>query len=644
MTVRRLALVLLAVTWAGSAGSAQSARTQTRFRTGVDIVRLDVSVLDAHRRPVRGLAAEDFTVLEDGQLRPIVTFAAVDLPDADEPTAGWQRDVASDVATNQASAQRLVVIVMDDGLTQGDPANSVTARQVARSVIDRLGPNDLAAVVFTFVGRSQNFTRDRRLLRAAADSFVPKSPIVAGPYSAASSTSTTAASNAVNPMDAASRAAIAGGTPLGCTLGDGQNCLNATLRNVARALADAPIGRKSVVLISSGVPEVPESQEAIGDVQDTLRTLQLANVIVYPFDPTGLTAAGLVGARFDSLRTLAEETGGRATLATNAPASHVPQVFVENGSYYLLGIQPATAAEDGRFRRIRVNVRTPGAEVRTREGYYAPGGSRPRSGKPAVETTRLDAAFNAAVPSGTLPIGLALAPFAQPGSKDAAVVVTVAVRRPVTDAASVEKLDLRMAAFDSAVRRRAGLRETIEITLRPHVSGERRFEFQSKLALRPGRYEIHVAAEVPTDAGGVVAQIDVPDFPRLALSLSGLVLGWPERDASGTLRDLLPVLPTTTRAFVVGQQVAAFLRIYQGSSDTPQPVRVRTRIVDAADRREYEQVAEIDAARFRPARSADFRLDLPLASLGEGEHLLTIDVSRGTTSERRDVRFAVKRR
>ena len=41
---------------------------QVTFRTGVDLVDVDVSVLDEHRQPVRGLTAGDFTVLEDGKL------------------------------------------------------------------------------------------------------------------------------------------------------------------------------------------------------------------------------------------------------------------------------------------------------------------------------------------------------------------------------------------------------------------------------------------------------------------------------------------------------------------------------------------------------------------------------------------------
>ena len=36
------------------------------FRSGVDIVRLDVSVLDKNRRPVRDLTRDDITILVDG--------------------------------------------------------------------------------------------------------------------------------------------------------------------------------------------------------------------------------------------------------------------------------------------------------------------------------------------------------------------------------------------------------------------------------------------------------------------------------------------------------------------------------------------------------------------------------------------------
>jgi VWFA-related protein len=634
MMLRRIGLVLIAAACVRLTGSAHSESPQARFRTAVDLVRLDVSVLDRDRRPVRGLTAEDFVVLEDRQPQSIAAFWAVDGPDASVPAHGWLRDVASDVTTNQLDVQRIVVILMDDGMTESDPGTARAARRIAEAVIDRLGPNDLAAVVFTLQGRSQNFTRDRRQLLAAAETFVPKSPAAPNPFNAASYFST-------NP-------AMAPQPPVACSYAPGRNCLTETLQAVASVLEDTPVGRKTIVLISSGVPYQFSlgNLEAAGDLdalRRTFRSLQLANVNVYPFDPTGLTAAGMLGSRFDSLRMLAENTGGRPTLATNTPWEHVSQVFIENTSYYLLGIRPSNPEADGRFRRLTVKVRRPDVEVRTRAGYYAPRGLRQRPGALAAPTTGLDKAFAAALPSGSLPLSVTLAPFALPNRKEAVIAITVGVRRPVADEVSVEKLEVRAAAFDNGFKQRATHRQTVELTLRPNVAGERRVDIQSRLTVRPGRYEVRVAAEAAQIAGGVFMQIDVPDLWKPRLSVSGLVLGRPQRPGSDVLADLIPVVPTAARVFPPTLPVTAFLRVYQGGKDPARPIEVRARIVDAANRPAFEETGELGAALFGTARAADYRLELPLARLGGGEHLLTIEATDARATVRRDVRFTVER-
>ena len=130
--MRRIA-ACLAVSTACVAHLALSAQstpppTQPIFRAGVDVVRLDVSVLDKNRRPIRGLTTADFTVLEDGKPQPIVAFSAVDIPGAVDPPALWMRDVGSDVATNELDTRRVVVIVMDDGMTDSSPTTAKTAK------------------------------------------------------------------------------------------------------------------------------------------------------------------------------------------------------------------------------------------------------------------------------------------------------------------------------------------------------------------------------------------------------------------------------------------------------------------------------------------------------------------------------------
>ena len=85
---------------------AQSPPQRPLFRGGTDLVQVDVSVLDGKRRPVRGLTAEDFSILEDGQPREIQAFTEVYLPDrVRAQDAACMRVVPSDVATNQTAQE-----------------------------------------------------------------------------------------------------------------------------------------------------------------------------------------------------------------------------------------------------------------------------------------------------------------------------------------------------------------------------------------------------------------------------------------------------------------------------------------------------------------------------------------------------------
>jgi len=61
------------------------------FKSKIEIVQLDVSVLDKHRQPVRGLTERDFSILEDGKPQKIVGFSAFDMEDRAPPATGWMR-------------------------------------------------------------------------------------------------------------------------------------------------------------------------------------------------------------------------------------------------------------------------------------------------------------------------------------------------------------------------------------------------------------------------------------------------------------------------------------------------------------------------------------------------------------------------
>ena len=132
-----------------------------------------MSVLDQNRRPVKGLGPADFTVLENGVAQAISAFSAVDIPDPEPPKAGWMRDVAPDVRTNEdLRERRLFLIIIDDAATELWPLVTKNVRESALRVIDKLHPADLAAVVFTRNNKhSQDFTADRGRLRSAIETF-----------------------------------------------------------------------------------------------------------------------------------------------------------------------------------------------------------------------------------------------------------------------------------------------------------------------------------------------------------------------------------------------------------------------------------------------------------------------------------------
>ena len=183
MSRTALALVIALGAWVLS-GDAQGqpsnpsgragAQGQARFRASVDLVEVDVTVLDQNRQPLRGLTPADFTVFEDRQPQAIVNFSEVDVPQPVEPPAVWMREVSPDVKTNSAKDRRLFVIVMDDAMTRPDPRVSTNMKQAGHNIVDRFGPSDLAAVIFTLDDRkSQDFTNDRVKLSAAVDRFSP---------------------------------------------------------------------------------------------------------------------------------------------------------------------------------------------------------------------------------------------------------------------------------------------------------------------------------------------------------------------------------------------------------------------------------------------------------------------------------------
>lgn len=643
------AAVGLAGMTAAAERQAQTPPAAQTFQSAVDLVHLDVSVLDRNRRPVRGLTPADFTILENGKPQQIAVFNAVDIPDPEPPSV---RDVAPDVSTNDGvEERRLFLLILDDAMIQSDVGAIKNVRDIARKVIDRLGPSDLAAVIFTRDNRnSQDYTADRARLLAAIDTF------------------------------------SVGFRDMSPVPGAGDDLYFSYSVGVVEAAVDTlstmPDRRKAIVYIGQGVPlnldllapqapGIPEGGGASAlSMQGLMAALKTrmehaferagrANVNVYTIDACGLrthpipTAGTLPptcvpGLEVDYLKTVAANTGARAVTGTNDFEPGVRAIFDENAAYYLLGYQSTDRKEDGKLRRLEVRVNRPGVSVRTRNGYQATKGDAARK-KAALAASPLGAALAGLLPKSDLPLQLSAVPFALPGGRESAVLIVLGVRQPIRSGAGStrERVDVQVSAFNVDGKAFGSTALRADIALRRDATGLAEYEVLSRLDLKPGRYQLRVAANLTSlsTSGSLYYDVDVPNFSSAALSLSGILLSaspGPVVGSHDTLRAIVPVVPTARRTFTAGHQVSAFTRVYQGGKGPLAAVALRVQLRNGANDLVLDRGEELAPARFTSARSADVKMEVPVARLAPGEYLLTIE-ARTDTTIRRDSRFQIVR-
>jgi VWFA-related protein len=608
-------------------------RQAAQFRSGIDLIRVDVTVLDRNRRPVEGLTAADFTLTENGVPQAISSFAWVRLPAVQALSAPWARTAVADVATNTLGDRRLFILYLDDQHLL-DQSAIRDAKAIAQAAIEQLGPGDLGAVVFP-VGQqhSQQFTNDRGRLLAAVAAFQPK--VFQGP-----------------------------------TILD-------SLRQLADLLATIPERRKVVLYIGPGMRIDPEiiakvvvagvefggaqgsHGQAFYELQHLVRSAQRANVSFYTVDPRGLAAppgqamSAVASPRPEGpdtdptrlerefLQALARETGGRAIVNDNEPARRVPVVFSENNSYYLLGFRSTDSAANGKFRRLAVKVNRPGVEVHARGGYYA---ASPETFK-ARPVPPIADALARLVPVADVPMQLAAAPFS--GAAGAAVAVSVRIDVPVPAQPVAEGVEVLLDVFDTNGRSQGAQRQRVELRLAPGMRETTAYTALFRSDLRPGKYEIRASATVPrvSRTGSVFGDVEVPDFASNPVSLSGLTLEESPAPLAGpaeALSGLLPIVPTTLRVFSSAETIGTFFRVYQGGNREPVAVPLAVEVVAATGKVLKSVTETVAAGRFRD-RKIDCRVPLPISELPSGAYVLRVRAAIDARQvAQREVPFVVR--
>jgi VWFA-related protein len=626
--MRLVALVLSAVLCLG-AQAPQGPPPQ--FKTGIEVRQLDVVALDQDGRPVRGLTAADFTVLENGRPQKVSTIEEIAIPEG-TASAEWMRDVAPDVATNDIAADgRLIVVIMDDAVTR-DPQLIEPARRIGREIINGMGPADLAAVVFTLQNeKSQDFTANRGRLLAAVErftvGFVPGTAEEEVLYRQYSIRAVSKASEYLRWIEGRRKTLIYVSVGVPVDWDD----ISTPIQNLGDPFVT--VGGK-------------ESMRNLGeDLQTALNESQLSNVAVYAVSPRGLTVEDH---RLDTefLQTMSANTGGFAVVNTNTPEARVPEIFTATSAYYLIGYE-VQKPDDGRFRRLEIKVNRPGVHVQARKGYVAPRPNRRATSDQATEISPLATAMAGFLPKGDVPMQTIALPIFVPGKKEAGIAIVARVQQPPVTTRTTHNVQLLTNVFDVDGKARSSHRQNARATMLPSGTSVAEYEVLSRIDLKPGRYNLRIAAHNPAieKSGSVFHDVDVPDYRKDGLWLSPVALTVdPGLMAAprGTLAELLPVVPTTVREFAEDDEITAFVQLVQGGKSPIGSVAVAITMVDSEDRAVHRASERLESAMFAADRTAVYQFNLPVAKLSPGAYLLTVEAEGPGHGARRDVRFTRK--
>jgi hypothetical protein len=383
------------------------------------------------------------------------------------------------------------------------------------------------------------------------------------------------------------------------------------LREVVESVAAIPGRRKAVLYITTSIGmDVFDVLDysggaksiAFDDLHRAIAAATRGGVAFYPISPCGLDggvsasdspggcSAGLAEAV--DLRALANATDGFAVLGTNDFQGNFTQIVRENSTYYLLGFSSTNERRDGRFRELDVRVRRPGLTVRTRDGYLEPKGrDRGEEGRFTTLPVAVAGALESPLPDRSVPLRASAVAFRGPG-RDANVAVAIELEASslgLVEQAALFRGEIAMAtmAVEADGDIRPGQRFEAGLTLPPEkheaamAGGVRML---TEMQLPAGRYQLRLVAGSRERVGSVVYDLDVPDFTKGALVMSGVALtsasaleGYtiPQVDHLGPL---MPGPLTAARDFVRGDELTVYTEIYVNGRRAAHTVDVRVEL------------------------------------------------------------------
>jgi VWFA-related protein len=379
--------------------AAQPSGTQPNFRVNVDLVTMDAIVRNGQDQFVADLTKDEFQVFEDGVLQDVTSFTLVHggrvhnlLVPPPPPTE--EGVILPPSRPRNDTTGRIFLIIVDD--MHLDFRNTGRIRDLFKRIgRDLIHEGDMFSIVST--GPSSiavDPTYDRKILdesiKKITGNGLKPSDIIQG------------AENADGPAEVRYRANVA----------------FSTAYDMLRQLERITNRRKAVVWVSNGYDFNPFADSRLGEdpvfggrfgqtreegqqmnqqfnqgqqfsdadlareLAEVTRTANRANATLYTIDPRGLVAGADLDEQLDpveynnyvrktqdSLRVLAEETGGIAVVNQNDFTKALKRIDAETSDYYVLGYYSNNPDPLKRTRKVEVKVNRPSVSVISRTSY-----------------------------------------------------------------------------------------------------------------------------------------------------------------------------------------------------------------------------------------------------------------------------------
>jgi VWFA-related protein len=561
------------------------------FRTGVDLVTVDVAVVDRSGRPVEDLGAAEFAVKIDGELRRVVT---AELVKVDVEAAKKQVDDKSETfyTSNLTPPNgRSIVLAVDQ--TSIRPGSLRPVMAAASKFLDQLSPLDqVAFMTFPEPGPRVSFTRDKLRLRRAMEGLIgQQAPVTrAGQFNIGDF-------EAVAIEKRRDQLVLGAVMQRECHTADParlaqceKDVVNEASQIVRRLREDADQslrglqtilerltlidGAKSLILISQGLA-LDDSSELRGIVQLAGTARAAINVMLVDLNRGDITISERPPSETQDRRM---QTDGLEALATMSRGSlfHIAgtgepifdRLASEISAYYVLGVEQRPSDARGDRHRIDVEVRRRDVTVRSRQAFVV-SPSFTKRGSPQDHLR--DALVSPFAVSG---VPVRVTTFAQqdPGSEKVRVTISAQIGQP---GAKPAPFTVGYLVIDDT-NQVAGNFVT-QVTLSPGAGSENEpLQFVRGLLLDPGIYSLRFGVvDGEGRRGSVIRDVNAWKMAGEPLAIGDLIVGNIPAAGQGVRAEVEP--------FVTTDGLAAYVELYSNAASTWERATVTFEIADHAD-------------------------------------------------------------